>query len=209
MKWICHFTTPRKQIYLPSSFWKVNYESITQQLLNEKKKKRKETKQNKTESRSSFNHAWIRIREQKQIPSPGQNNWIIIETFLHTKRNHGIYIHAHGYQFLTNDTTNKHIQHIHSSENCTSIYKPGKKMYTILRRDEVNIAVTERTTSDGVATDSNRSQALEFLEGIKQLTISHVQVQVADVNRCRRRRYRWLRNRHCHLIFIFHFFFLS
>jgi len=54
-----------------------------------------------------------------------------------------------------------------------------------VRRDEVDVAVTEGPAGRGVPTDSNRSEALEVREHVEELTLGNVRVEIADVKRSR------------------------
>lgn len=58
-------------------------------------------------------------------------------------------------------------------------------MLTVLRRDEVDVTVTEGAARGGVAADAYGGEAFEFREGIEKLPIGDVSVQVADVERSR------------------------
>lgn len=71
-------------------------------------------------------------------------------------------------------------------------------MNTILRRNEIDIAIRERAPSGGISTDTNRGEALESRESIKELAISDIRMKVANVEGSRRGMNRRLRNcRHC------------
>lgn len=56
-------------------------------------------------------------------------------------------------------------------------------VYTVFRRNEVYVAVTEGTSGRRVATDANGSEVFELRECFEELAVGHGVVKVADVQR--------------------------
>lgn len=73
--------------------------------------------------------------------------------------------------------------------------KRKEPFYTVLWRNEVNVAITEWPAGGGVPANANGGEALELRECLRQLSVGDVGVEVADVKRRRRCGHR-RRNRH-------------
>jgi len=57
---------------------------------------------------------------------------------------------------------------------------------TVLRRNEVDVAITEGFAGGGVFADANGSEALELGECVNEVAVGDVRMEVANVERRRR-----------------------
>lgn len=74
-------------------------------------------------------------------------------------------------------------------------YNRTIRIITVLRRDEVDVTVTEGTARGGVTADAHRGEAFKFGEGVEKQAIGDIRVQVTNVERSRSGR-DGRRNRH-------------
>jgi len=58
-------------------------------------------------------------------------------------------------------------------------------IFSVLGGVKIDVSITERTTSDGVPADANRSDRADLIEYLKQIGLGDIGIEIADVERCR------------------------